>query len=484
MQLVLKNGTCVNPGGTFHADLGIENGKIAVIARGLDLPAERTIDVSGQLVLPGAVDAHVHFPWPSASLNSADDFGSGTTAAVCGGVTTVIEYVVPDESGRIIPTLDAHLAMAHQSAWADFGLHLILRKVTPETLDDMREAVDRGFTSFKVFLAYEGFQLSDGEILKALEAAAELGAVVCFHAEDGALVSHATQQLAAAGKTSIEHYPLAHPYAADVEATHRVLAYARHTGARVHIVHVNTKEGVRLIRKARRAGASVTGETCPQYLMFTEDVYKTGKPEAHYFVLAPVMRRDEDREVLWHAITSNDLQSIATDHCPYTSDQKLQGVGDFRSVPGGAGGVETSLRLLYTHGVRSGRFTLERLVELMSTGPARIFSLYPRKGLVAVGSDADLVIYDEEGEFHINSASLHSRTDHSLYEGMRVLGRPVMTVLRGQVVVEDGELAASTGTGQLIRRRRYAARDAQAPTTGAYSTGQKDLGPNDGLQVS
>lgn len=455
MDLLVRNGICVNSNGVFEADLAVDDGKIVAIARKLDARAEATVDATDKLVLPGAIDAHVHFPWPSASLDSADDFASGTTAALCGGVTTVIEYIVPDESGRIMPALEAHVKMAEQTAHCDFGFHLILRKVTEETLSDMMAAAEQGFTSFKIFLAYEGFRLSDEEILLALETSQCLGALVCFHAEDGALISHATQQLVAGGKASIEYYPLAHPRAADVEATNRAITYARHTGARIHIVHVNTKEGVQLIREARRTGLPVTGETCPQYLMFTEEVFKSGMPEAHYFVLAPVMRTEEDREALWSAIAQNDLQSIATDHCPYTSAQKLQGRGDFRKVPGGAGGVETSLRLLHTYGVREGRFSVERLVALMSTNPARIFNVFPQKGTIAVGSDADLVIYDEEGASTIANSKLHSMTDHTLYEGVRVLGRPIMTILRGKIVAQEGDLVDAAPIGRMLRRKRY-----------------------------
>lgn len=454
-QLLIKNGTCVNAKGRFTADIAVEEGKIVQLGRSLDLKAERTIDASGKLVLPGVIDAHVHLPWPSASFDSVDDYASGTAAAVCGGVTTVIEYVVPDLSGRLVPTLTSHLEEAEGASYADFSFHMILRKVTPETVADMAEAAERGFTSFKIYTAYDGFRLPDEAVLAALQAAKEIGALVCFHAEDGVLVAFATDRLVKAGQTAMACYPEAHPYAADVEATNRVIEYARFIDTPIHIVHVNTKEGVRLIRQARKEGVPVTGETCPHYLVFTEEVYRTEEPEAHYFVLAPLIRGAEDRAALWSAIASGDLQMVATDHCPYTSAQKLEGSGDFRNVPGGAGGVESSLPLIYTYGVHDGRFSLERLVELMSTNPAKLFNLFPRKGVIAVGSDADFVIYDPEGTSTITASRHHSRADHTIYEGIEVAGRPVATILRGEVVAQDGELVASRPTGQVLRRPRY-----------------------------
>jgi dihydropyrimidinase len=455
MQLLIKNGKCVNAGGRFQGDIAISDGKIVQIGQEIHVPAERTIDAEGKLVLPGVIDAHVHLPWPSASLDSVDDFASGTTAAVCGGVTTIIEYVVPDQSGRIIPALEAHLEAAADKAYCDYSFHLILRQVTDQTVVDMAEAVRRGFPSFKIFTAYEGFRLSDDQILRALSVARDLGALVCFHAEDGMLISFATEQLVSASNTGITYYPDAHPYLADIEATSRAIRYAQHIGARIHIVHVNTRQGTQMIANARREGLAISAETCPHYLMFTEDVYKSGQPEAHYFVMAPVLRTEEDREGLWNALTTGDIQTVATDHCPYTSEQKLQGQGDFRYVPGGVSGVETSLRLVYTYGVRRGRFPIEKLVETMATNPAKVFNLYPQKGVLGIGSDADLVIYDEEGKSTIDSDRLHSQTDHSLYEGVEVLGKHVMTILGGEVVAKEGEPVSARPIGRLLHRQPY-----------------------------
>ena len=454
-QLLIKNGICVNPSGEFQADIAISEGKIVHIGQAIDLTAERVVDATGQYVMPGIIDTHVHLPWPSSAFDSVDDYTSGSVAAMCGGVTTIIEYVVPDESGRILPALDKQMASAESASYVDFAFHAILRKITPQTLKEMEKTVAKGITSFKIYTAYSGFQLGDEDILTILRKCKDLGALVCFHAEDGVIVNTATEWLAQNKKTDIQYYPEAHPAAADVSATYRVITYAKYLGARIHIVHVNTGAAATMIGEANREGWFITGETCPQYLMFTEDVFRTGKPEANYFVLAPCMRTESDRLTLWQALDSNELQMVATDHCPYTSAQKLENVGDFRKIPGGAGGIETSLPILYTYGAEQGRLSISRLVEVMSTNPAKIFNLFPRKGIITVGSDADLITYNPNNETRIDAGKLHSKTDHTIYEGLKVKGQLTRTILRGEVVSENGEPVVEIPEGQYIPREPY-----------------------------
>jgi len=455
LQILIKNGICVNPSGEFKADIAISEGKIVHIGQAIDYAAERVMDATGQFIMPGIIDTHVHLPWPSSAFNSVDDYASGSTAAMCGGVTTIIEYVVPDESGRILPALDEQMASAERDSYVDFAFHAILRKITPQTLEEMEKSVERGITSFKVYTAYSGFQLGDEDILTILRKCKDLGALVCFHAEDGVIVNTATERLVQNMKTDIQYYPEAHPAAADVSATHRIITYAKYLGARIHIVHVNTGSAAAMIGEANRAGWQITGETCPQYLIFTEDVYRTGKPESNYFVLAPCIRTETDRLRLWRAIESNELQMVATDHCPYTSAQKLENAGDFRNIPGGAGGIETSLPILYTYGVEQKQLSIPRLVEVMSTNPAKIFNLFPRKGLIAVGSDADLIIYDPNRETRIRAGELHSNGDHTIYEGLNVKGQVLQTILRGVVVSENGEPVVEIPNGQYLAREAY-----------------------------
>jgi dihydropyrimidinase len=453
LQMLIRNGRCVNAGGQFKADIAIQDGKIAEIKPGIDRPAETVIDAEQRLVLPGVIDAHVHFPWPSENGNSVDDFDSGSKAAVCGGVTTLIEYMVPDRSGSLIPSFKAHLKEAEATAYTDFGFHMVLRSVTEQTIEEMAEMVKRGVTSFKIFGAYEGYRLGDLEILTALEAAKKLGAMVCFHAENGYLIDYKTRRLGLEHKTAVEYFPEAHPVSGDLEALRRIIVYAHEVGARIHIAHVNNRKSLQIIQKAKMDGIQISGETCPQYLMFNDAVYQRGLPEAAYFVLSPAIRNKIDQESLWNALEANILQVVATDHCPYTAQQKLDHSGDFRQIPGGAGGVETSLSLLYSYGVRENHFPLERLVALTSSNPAKIFNLYPRKGMIAVGSDADFVIYNENGESTIDHKKLHSRSDYSIYQGIKVLGKPEITILRGMIVAKDGEVVSKEPGGQYLPRQ-------------------------------
>ena len=455
LQLLIKNGVCVNADGAFAGDVGIQDGKIALLGRDLDVEAGQTIDAQGGYILPGLIDAHVHLPWPSAKASSVDDYGSGTSAAVCGGVTTTIEYVVPDGTGSILPALENQAGNARNASYADYSFHLIINKVTDETPGEMRKAVERGVTSFKIYTAYTGFRLGDDDILKVLATAKELNALVCFHAEDGLMINYATQRLVEKGCTDISYYSEAHPSGVDSEITLRMIHYARYIGARIHIVHVNTKEAAQMIGAARRKGQLISGETCPQYLIFTEDVFKSGKTEANYFVCAPLMRTAADRQGLWDALAKNELQMVASDHCPYTTAQKLEGKGDFRNIPGGLAGIETSLPLLYTYGVCENRFPIERLVAVTSANPAKIFNLYPQKGVISIGSDADLVIFDAKPKWKIDVAGLHSKIDHTVYQGMDVVGKPVVTILRGKVVAQNNQIITRKPSGELIKRERY-----------------------------
>jgi dihydropyrimidinase len=455
MRLLIQSGTCVNSEGSFEADLAVQDGKIIQIGKNLTFEPDQVLDAAGRYILPGIIDTHVHLPWHSSNFDSVDDFHSGTLAAVHGGVTTIIEYVIPDQSGRLLPTLDQEIAKAGGNAFVDHSFHLIIRKVTKETLQEMAEAVARGFTSFKIYTAYAGFQLGEEDILTLLKTAAELKALVCFHAEEGDLVERATRKLVDGGQTAIRYYYLAHPFIADTAATRHVIADAERFNTRIHIVHINTQESAQAVESARLSGQRVSGETCPHYLTFTSDVYRTGKPEAAYYILAPAIRSQADQDALWGAIASGTISTIATDHCPYTSEQKLKGGDDFRTVPGGAGGIETSLPVLYTLGVDQKRISLSRLVSLMSTEPAKLFNLYPRKGTITVGSDADLVIYNPEGRSVIDVKNLHSNSDHSLYQGIEVIGRVATTILRGKVIVNDGVLVERVPSGELLTRPSY-----------------------------
>jgi dihydropyrimidinase len=451
-QLLVKGGSCVNPGGVFEADLLADQGRIVAIGSDLGKEAETVIDARGRLVLPGGIDVHVHMPWPAGDIISSDDFGSGTRGAAHGGVTTVLDFCIPGEEQDLVEALESKLTEAEGAAWVDYGLHLNIRGEVDSKIAAIPELVERGFPSFKVFMAYEGFRLEDRDLLRVMQAIAAAGGMLQVHAENGLLADHLTQELETRGETALADYPRARPPLCEVEAIHRVLAYARQIGARVHVHHVSTAQGAELIGRTRGEGLPVSGETCPHYLVFTSEEYAGEPRQAANLVCAPPIKTAQDRAGLWRALANGSLSMVATDHCPYTKAQKHDHLEDFTQVPGGMGGVETRLPLLYTKGVVEGRLSLSRFVEVWATEPARVFGLWPRKGAIAVGSDADLVILDPGRESVLRAAELHMNTECCPYEGWQVRGFPVTTVLRGQLLVDDGRLAVKQPPGRFVER--------------------------------
>ncbi|MCL4458782.1 MAG: dihydropyrimidinase [Chloroflexi bacterium] len=452
MQLIVKGGTCVNPNGSFQADLAIDDGIIRLIGQGLSLPAERTLDAQGKLVLPGAIDVHCHMPWISKGVSSGDDFSSGTQAAARGGVTTIVPYIVPEEGETLEQSLEQNLRRACGHSYVDYSLQVTIRDISPAILAEMGALVRNGFPSFKIYTAYPGLLLEDRAILDLFEQSAREQSLICIHAESEVIAHFHTQRLLGSGKRGVYYYPDSRPPICEVEAIARLLTYAKHLKANIHFCHVSTAQGAALIGLTRAEGARVSGETCPQYLLFTDEEYRRDDPEATYFVASPPLRPTDDQDALWRSIANDALSIVATDHCPYTSEEKKAGRSDFTMIPGGMAGIETRLPLMYTEGVGRGRLSLNRLVELCCTNPARRFGLYPRKGVIAPGSDGDLVLIDPQQRTRLTAAALHSNTDHSVYEGMIVEGFPYTTVLRGQVLVEEGTLVTTEPQGKLVFR--------------------------------
>jgi len=452
-QLLIKGGRCVNPSGPFDADLLIDEGRIVTIARKLDSAAESAIDARGKLVLPGGVDVHVHLPWPIGDIVSSDDFASGTKAAAFGGVTTVLDFVIPGVREGLVEALENKLAIARENAWVDFSLHLNIRGEVDSKLAVIRELVESGFPSFKIYMAYEGFRLSDSDLLKVMKAVGQAGGILGAHAENGLLADYLTQELMASGHIALSNYLLTRPPLCEIEAIHRLLSYGRLLGARLHVHHVSTAQGAELIGQARREGLPVTGETCPHYLLFNDESYMGEPTQAAYLICAPPLRGAQDQEALWWALANGSLSILATDHCPYTKRQKEAHLEDLTQVPGGMGGVETRLPLIYTEGVVKGRLSLSRFVEIWATEPARAFGLYPGKGIIAIGSDADLVILDPDKKGELHASELHMNTDCLSFEGWEVYGFPLTTVLRGELLVEEGRLVSRKPTGKLVYRQ-------------------------------
>jgi dihydropyrimidinase len=453
MSLGIQNGTIVTAVDRYAADLRIEDGRIAAIGKGVADHCDRRLDARGLLVLPGGIDAHTHFDLPFGGTVSADDFESGTRAAAFGGTTTCIDFAVQYKGQALGAGLDAWMAKAEGKACADYAFHMIVGDVNPQSLADMQAIVDAGVTSFKLFMAYPGVFLStDGEIFQALQRAAGLGGLIQMHAENGSVIDVLVQQALAEGKTAPVYHALTRPSVAEGEATHRAIALAEIAGAPIYIVHMTAAEAADAVSQARARGLQVYGETCPQYLFLSHDNYLEPDFEGAKYVMSPPLRPKHHGERLWRALQTDQLSVVATDHCPFCmKEQKELGRDNFAKIPNGAPGVENRLQLLYHGGVAGKRFDLHRFVMITSTAPAKIFGLFPRKGTVAVGSDADLVLFDPEGRHTISARTHHMRVDYNPYEGLEVQGRIVKVLSRGEVIVDGEQWLGRAGYGRFVK---------------------------------
>jgi dihydropyrimidinase len=453
MSLGILNGTVVTAVDRYTADLRIEDGRIAAIGAGVADTCTEKIDAGGLLLLPGGIDAHTHFALPFGGTVSADDFESGTRAAAFGGTTTCIDFAVQAKAQSLQQGLDAWHAKAEGKACADYAFHMIVGDVNEQSLADMRAVVDGGITSFKLFMAYPGVFLStDGEIFRALQRAAELGGLIQMHAENGGVIDVLVAQALAAGKTAPVYHALTRPSLAEGEATHRAIALAEMAGASIYIVHMTATEAAEAVAQARYRGLPVFGETCPQYLFLSHDNYLEPGFDGAKYVMSPPLRPRPHGERLWRALATDQLSVVATDHCPFCmKEQKELGRDSFAKIPNGAPGVENRLQLLYHGGVAGKRFDLHRFVAITATAPAKIFGLFPRKGTIAVGSDADLVLFDPHGKHTISARTHHMNVDYNPYEGMEVQGRIVKVLSRGVLIVDGERWLGRAGHGQFVR---------------------------------
>jgi len=451
-DLMIHGGTLVTASRTEEADLGIRGEKIAAVGRGLK--GERVIDARGLLVLPGAVDPHVHLEMPVGATRSSDDWFTGTRAAACGGTTAVIDFVEPAPGESLASALAARRALAQGQAVIDFGLHMTIVNDEPQTLAEIPILTRQGCTSFKTYLTYAGFRLSDAALLNVLSAVRPTGGTVLVHAENDAIIAHLKRRLRAEGRNEPFSHASSRPAIAEGEAIQRSLALAEAAGARLYVVHTSTALGADAIRAARGRGVPACGETCPQYLLLTEAELARPDFEGAKFVCSPPLRTDADCARLWQALADDDLQTVGTDHCPFNfHGQKELGRGNYEDIPGGLPGIESRLALLHTFGFREGRLTLNRWVQVCCTNPARIFGLYPRKGSLEPGADADVVLFDPGKKVILGKSVLHENVDYTPYEGLALQGYPVLTILRGRVIVEGGDLRAEPGSGQYLVRQ-------------------------------
>jgi dihydropyrimidinase len=453
MSILIRNGRLVTSSVDKVTDLFIEGETITRIGSSLPGGADTILDASDRLVIPGGIDVHTHLDAPVGGTVSSDDFETGTRAAAFGGTTCIIDFATQEKGRSLSEALDVWLQKGEKAA-IDFGLHMIVVDTSDRRLEEISRMVDRGVTSFKLFMAYPGKLMSDDSaILSVMERCAEAGALVCIHAENGTAIEHLVRRALASGHTAPIHHALTRPPIVEAEATHRAIVLAELARASLYVVHVTCRESAEEVRRARERGLPMAGETCPHYLLLSTGELERPELEGAKFILTPPLRDASHHRPLWEALQKNVLQVVSTDHCPFFfGRQKLADTTDFTRVPNGGPGIEDRMELLYHFGVNEGRLPLRRWVEVVSTAPATLFGLYPRKGTLAIGSDADVVIWDPKKSRTISAATHHMNVDYSMYEGVTVTGGPETVIARGKIIVRNGEWHGKAGRGRYLKR--------------------------------
>lgn len=466
---LIKNGTIVTASDTYAADLLIQDGIIARIGKDLEAEADEIIDAAGKYVFPGGVDPHTHLEMPFGGTVTADDFATGTTAAAFGGTTTIVDFCLTAKGKPLSDSIAAWHKKADGKAVIDYGFHLMIGEINDEVLAELPSIVkEEGITSLKVFMAYKNvFQADDGTLFRTMLAAKELGAMVMVHAENGDVIDFLIQKALEEGHTEPIYHALTRPSVLEGEATGRAAKLAALAGARLYVVHVTCAEAVQQIAEARMQGVDVWGETCPQYLVLDQSCL--GKPdfEGAKYVWSPPLRESFHQEVLWNALKSGQLQTLGSDHCSFNFDgQKDLGLGDFSKIPNGGPIIEDRFSLLYSEGVMKGRITLNQFVDIAATRSAKLFGLFPQKGTIAIGSDADIVIFDPLAQRTLSAASHHMNVDYNPFEGLTVTGLPESVLSRGEFVVRERQFVGALGAGRYLKR---------APYTPLNSAGSADI---------
>ena len=455
---LITNGTVVTATDSYVADVAVSGGSI--VAVGKNLPRDNTrqiIDATGKYVMPGGIDVHTHLDMPFGGTTSSDDFESGTKAAAFGGTTTLIDFAIQYKGQELRQAFDTWMKKAEGKAACDYAFHCIITDLPDSRLPEIKSLVSEGVTSFKLFMAYPGvFMLDDATIFKTFQATAKLGAMVCMHAENGGAIDVIVKQALAEGKTAPKYHALTRPTTAEAEATARAIALAEMAHAPVYIVHLSCNDALEKVREARDRGLPVHAETCPQYLYLSLENFDVPGFEGAKYVFTPPLREKWHQQKLWAGLKQNALEVVSTDHCPFCfKEQKELGKDDFTKIPNGGPGIEHRLSLVYSGGVGGGRFSVNRFVELVSTTPAKLFGLYPRKGTIAAGADADIVVFDSRRKHKISAKTHHMRVDYSMFEGIEVTGVPDTVMSRGEVIVQGDKFLGKTGRGQFVRRASY-----------------------------
>jgi dihydropyrimidinase len=454
MSVLIKNGNIFTAADNYVADIYVEDDKIRTIGINLAADADRTIDATGKYVIPGGIDPHTHLDFPFGGTVSSDDFRTGTIAAAAGGTTTIVDFAVQQRGEPLSKALDIWHGKAAGKAAVDYGFHMIILDLPDSRIPEMDDMVNEGVTSFKMFMAYLGaVMVDDTTIFKAMSRASKNGAFVALHAEHGHMIDVLVKAALAEGKTAPKYHAITRPPLTEAEATHRAIRMAEIAGAPVYFVHLSCSEALQEVQAARAKQKYVYAETCPHYLTLDNRMYDQEGFEGAKYVLTPPLRDEWHKDELWKGLRRDDLQVVSTDHCAFRfADQKTLGKGDFSKIPNGGPGIEHRFPVLYTKGVVTGAIDMNRLVQVFSTTPAKLFGLFPRKGTIAAGSDADIVIFDPDKETTISAKTQNMNVDYNLFEGMKVKGMPETVIAHGDVVIDDGKYVGTPGSGRFLKR--------------------------------
>jgi len=458
-DLVVKGGKIVLPEKTFIADIGIKDGKIVSIKKEIKSNGAQALDAKGLLVMPGALDVHVHLQLPFCGTVSCDDFENGTKAAACGGVTTVVDFAIQKKGDSLAKAVEDRKKEADGKVAVDYSLHGGITDWNEKTRQEMNDLVKDGITSFKMFMIYrsQGWMADDGILFQGLEETAKNGAIITVHAESAYVLDLLIERYHT--KEMMEKYgaylhTLTRPCVTEYEAVRRAATWAKVTGGRLYIVHMSTSEAAQVVKEAKADGVRIWAETCPQYLLLTDDVFKN-KETGHLYGTCPQIKKKHDQVGLWEGLKKGYVDVVATDTCTFNTQQKAMWQGDFTKIPFGMPGVETMVPTIYTSGVASGRIKPSRFVELVATNPAKIFGLYPQKGTIRVGSDADIMLFDTTKKVTLSYKNLQTNCDWSPFEGMKLKGYPAVTISRGKIVAKDGKFVGSVGHGRFVKRKPW-----------------------------
>ncbi len=456
--LLIKNGRVITDNQDYFSDIFVERGIITTIFDKIDTPADRIIDAKGKYVIPGGIDAHTHLDMPLGDIFSSDNFETGTIAAAIGGTTTILDFPTQRHNQPLLEALDIWRHKAEGKACIDYGFHMIITDISHAEINDLRSLVGEGITSFKLFMAYPNtLMLDDDAIFKVMCDAQKIDAFVSVHAENGQVIDALVRSNLLEGKKAPIYHALSRPAVLEGEAVNRAISLAQLSGVVLYIVHLSTKEGLHHVMEARKEGLPVFSETCPQYLLTSiDDMIAAGEYDSAKYVFTPPPRAKENQKELWKAISDRNIQVVATDHCPFNFEEQKNPPGsDFSKIPNGAPGIENRIQLLFEKGVNENRIGLNRWVEICSTAPAKIFGIYPQKGTIAIGSDADLVVWDPQKELIISAKTHHMQVDYNLYEGMKIKGNAETVISRGEIIVENDSFVGKRGRGRYLKRGTF-----------------------------